>query len=415
MQYVYICGAVSEEICEQRQMSVAGNKFSLNMAKALDAQCEGNLIFVSTNGVKQEVVDKFGGEIWAGKKMYLARRGRRFVLGDLIQRKNVLTLLRKIHKEHPKEKLVVFVENSPFAAATACAAAKKRIDMACYSITIDTPFTGQFQVRGFHGHVNTWMFMCGRRAMKKFDGLVSFTPDVEKELQVDIPFCPLAIGCNEEPFSRRTCSISEERTAVYAGTLMYYNGTRELLQAFALLGENYQLHIYGYGPMEEEVKAAAQKYGNIIFHGRFDPAQTEQILTQYQLLINPRQIDPAIENFTFPSKLVDYILTGKSVLTTNFKTMPEAYKEFVYVLDDLQVQTIVDSVRRVFADDIELRRQRGRMGVQYVKENQTYGKVAERILTFVHRQHAIEQKGERGRGNTCGILEAQKWEERENR
>jgi len=383
MRYVYICGAVSEEICEQRQMSVAGNKFSLNMAKALDAQCGGDLVFVSTNGVKQEVVDEFGGEIWAGKKMRLARRGRRFVLGDLKQRKSVLTLLRQIQKENPGEKLVVFIENSPFVTATACAAAKKRFDISCYSITIDTPFAGEFKATGFHGRINTWMFLRGRKALKRFDGLISFTPDVKTELQVDLPFCPLAIGCNPKENPGQARPITEEKTAVFAGTLMYYNGIQELLQAFVQLGADYQLHIYGYGPMEDKVKAVAREHSNIVFHGRFNPAQTEQILAQYQLLINPRQIDPAIANFTFPSKLVDYILTGKSVLTSNFKTMPEQYKDFVYVLDDLQVQTIVEGVHRVFAEDMELRRQRGRVGVRYIEENQTHDKIAERILRFV--------------------------------
>lgn len=383
MRYIYICGAVSEEICEQRQMSVAGNKFSLNMAKALDAQCGGKLIFVSTNGVKQDVFDRFGGEIWPGKKLYLARRGRRFVLGDLKQRKSVLALLRQIQKENPGEKLVVFIENSPFVTATACAAAKKRFDISCYSITIDTPFAGEFKATGFHGRINTWMFLRGRKALKRFDGLISFTPDVKNELKIDVPFCPLAIGCSPNGKRSEVVPITEEKTAVFAGTLMYYNGIRELLQAFVQLGPEYQLHIYGYGPMETEVEDAARKYSNIVFHGRFDPAQTEQVLSDYQLLINPREIDPTIENFTFPSKLVDYILTGKSVLTSNFKTMPEEYKDFVYVLEDLQEQTIVEGVRRVFAEDIELRRQRGQLGIRYIKENQTYDKIAERILKFV--------------------------------
>ena len=177
---------------------------------------------------------------------------------------------------------------------------------------------------------------------------------------------------------------------VFAGTLIYYNGIRELLEAFVRLGADYRLHIYGYGPMEDDVKKAAQKYENIIFHGRFNPADTMQILSQYQLLINPRQIDPAIENFTFPSKLVDYILTGKSVLTSNFKTMPAQYKDFVYVLDDLQVQSIMDGVCRVFAEDVQTREARGQAGVRYIKENQTYDRIADRILTFVKTKQTFQ-------------------------
>lgn len=61
---------------------------------------------------------------------------------------------------------------------------------------------------------------------------------------------------------------------VYAGTLIYYNGITEMLNAFADLGEVYQLHIYGYGPLENSVIKMAKTYSNIIYH--VDLTQTEQ-------------------------------------------------------------------------------------------------------------------------------------------
>lgn len=382
MQYVYICGAVSQQMNNASGRSVAGNKFSLNMAKALDDCCGGNLTFISTAAVTQSAVDEFGGAIWPGKKLQLALRGKRFFLAELKLRKSIRQLLKQLRKEHPGEKITLFLENSPFAAATACAAVKKRLDISCYSITIDTPFAGNFRSSGILGRINSWMFRQGIKALHRFDGLISFTEDVKKELQVDIPFCAFAIGCNEEAFPAQLPIITPEKTAVYAGTLIYYNGTRELLQAFAMLGPEYQLHIYGYGPMEQEVRQAAQDYDNIHFHGRFNPEETAQILANYQLLINPRHIDPGIENFTFPSKLVDYILTGKSVLSSDFKTLPPAYREFTYILEDLQPETLAAGVHKVFDDPLTLRQARGQAGIDYIKENQTYSKIAQRLIRF---------------------------------
>ena len=384
VKYIYICNAVSEEMCNYQRSGVAGNKFSLNMAKAFDACCGGDLIFVSVAGVKQEVYDKFGGEIWEGKKLHLARRGRRFVLGDFKQQKKILAILKRVCSEYPNEKITVIIENSSFSVATACAIAKKKWGISCYSITIDTPFTQAFKTTGFHGRINKWMFMQGRRALKSFDGLVSFTPDVMKELNINIPFCQLAIGYDAEKEPQCVMDITSEKSSVFAGTLIYYNGIRELLGAFALLGEDYKLHIYGYGPMVDEVKAETQKHSNIVFHGRFDPSQTDEILSRYQLLINSRLIDPSIENFTFPSKMIDYILTGKSVLSSNFKTLPEEYKDFVYILEGVQEQAIADAVRRIFDEDIESRKQRGQLGIRYIKENQTYEKIAKKIFDFVN-------------------------------
>ena len=126
MQYVYICGAVSEKLNNLLGQSVAGNKFSLNMAKALDECCGGNLMFLSTATVPKGIADAHAGEIWPGKRFYIASRGKRFFLAELKLRRSILRLLKQVCKTHPSEKITVFLENSPFAAATACAAFKKK-------------------------------------------------------------------------------------------------------------------------------------------------------------------------------------------------------------------------------------------------------------------------------------------------
>ncbi len=382
MQYVYICNAISEKLNNELGQSVAGNKFSLNMAKALDMHCDGMLTFVSTAMICPESVKKYGGEIWPGKKMQFAARGKRFFLSELKLRKSIMQILSQVHKAHPGEKITVFMENSPFAAATACVACKKWMDISCYSVTIDTPFAGNFREVGLRGRINGWMFRRGIKALRHFDGLISFTKDVKDELEVELPFCPLAIGCQPSRIPEKLPELTTEKTAVYAGTLIYYNGIRELLEAFRILGPEYKLHIYGYGPMEEEVRQAARAHENIVFHGRFAPEETERVLSQYELLINPRLIDPGIENFTFPSKLVDYILMGKSVLSSDFKTLPTSYRDFVYLLEDMKPETLAQGVKCVFADTPAERKGKAAMGIQYIKENQTYDIIAERMVMF---------------------------------
>ena len=130
MKYIYVCGAVSEELCDRQKMSVAGNKFSLNMAKALDRCCNGELLVISTTWIPELQGEKLESEIWPGKKRLVARRGKHFVLCELKLRKSVIDILKQIHKESPDEKIVLFLENAPFAAATACVALKKKLKIA---------------------------------------------------------------------------------------------------------------------------------------------------------------------------------------------------------------------------------------------------------------------------------------------
>lgn len=156
---------------------------------------------------------------------------------------------REIKKN--KDNYTVIIENSPAGVAMCCTALKKLYKVPVYSITIDTPFTASLSHDGVLGKINCWKFRLGQKQLKHFNGIISFTKEVCKQLNIDIPCLEFAIGCEEKniPLDNDGFEVNEHypRKIVYAGTLIYYNGITEMLNAFADLGEAYQLHIYGYG------------------------------------------------------------------------------------------------------------------------------------------------------------------------
>lgn len=101
------------------------------------------------------------------------------------------------------------------------------------------------------------------------------------------------------------------------------------------------------------------------------------------MLINPRMLDPYIENFTFPSKLVDYVISGKNVLSSKFKTLPKEYEDFLYLLDSVSKESICSSVESVFREPKEKRKRRIKAGISFIREHQTYNKIAEKLLHFM--------------------------------
>ena len=63
MKYIYICRAVPEAVCNFKKLSVAGNRFSLNMAKALNNVCGDNVRFISLSHVERRcMLMKYGME-----------------------------------------------------------------------------------------------------------------------------------------------------------------------------------------------------------------------------------------------------------------------------------------------------------------------------------------------------------------
>ncbi len=384
MHYIYISGAIPDGLNDALGWSVAGNKFSINMARAIDGLTGGSLSFISTAALP-ESIDASVLEIWQGKPLLIAKRGKRFLFSELKLRRSIKKLLRHISTDHKGEEIAVIIENSPFAAATASSTLKKRLGLRLYSITIDTPFTRAFSASSIAGKINKTLFNLGNRALKKFDGIISFTEDVKEDLRIDIPFCPFLIGMEEKDIPEKLMPINAGHNAVYAGTLIYYNGIKELVGAYSMLGEDYKLDIYGYGPLEDFVKESAEKYPNISFKGRFSPGDTKQILSKYDLLINPRLIDSSIENYTFPSKLIDYMLSGKSVISSAFKTLPDEYKEFIYIFEDMTPEKMASDIRILYSDTLEARQKKATVAVEYLKKHQTYKKQAEKILEFIKK------------------------------
>ena len=387
MKYVYVSNAVPERVCNHKKSSVAGNKFSINMARALNKMSGDSVEFISLSQVEKDLLDELNAhEIWDGKKYQQIKRGKHFLISEFAQAFRLFYYIKKLTKNR-KEDYTVIIENSPMGAALCCATLKKIYKIPVYSITIDTPFTASLSSKGILGRINFWKFWVGQRQLKHFNGIVSFTKDVCNELEINIPCFEFAIGCEEKniPLNTTEFDISDDypRKVVYAGTLIYYNGIIEMLDAFADLGEEYQLHLYGYGPLENLVIEKAKTYSNIIYHGRFDPDRTKEILTGADLLINPRVLDPYIENFTFPSKLVDYIISGKNVLSSKFKTLPEEYEEFLYLMDAVSKENICNGVKAVFSESKEKRKRRIKEGITFIRNYQTYDRIAENLICFM--------------------------------
>ncbi len=386
MKLIYICGATPEKINDRRGDSVAGNKFSLQLAKALDVQCGGALELISLVGISNEELGEDGDRVWDNKKGTFLKKGTLFWFSEILQGWRLFFHIARKRHESP----ILLLENAPCSAAVVCVWLKWIFGIHCYSVLIDTPFTRAFQPTSLAAKIQYYRFRMGHRLLGHFSGLITFTKDVLYALNINIPCHEFAIGCSQQQIDAAQTAIRhddslqmQEKSVVYAGTLIYYNGIKELIDAFRLLDSSFQLHVYGYGPMEDLVKDAAAECNNITFHGRFDPNQTSRILCNYEVLINPRRIDPSIENFTFPSKLIDYLLTKKSVLTTRFKTLPVAYQEFLYTIEELSAEGIAKAVQMVFNVPKNEREAAAQRGFDYVTENQNYTRIASDILEFV--------------------------------
>lgn len=177
---------------------------------------------------------------------------------------------------------------------------------------------------------------------------------------------------------------SSMRVCMYTGLLDRKYGISDLVQAFinATL-ENTELHIYGDGEYAVELREIARQHQSIKYYGAVLSSYVVQEQKKATLLINPRPTYAEYTRYSFPSKNMEYMVSGTPVLTTDLPGMPSEYREYVYLFREETVDGYCNSLKEVLGlSDSELR-QKGMKARKFVlncKNNITQAQKVMRIL-----------------------------------
>lgn len=258
------------------------------------------------------------------------------------------------------------------------------------SFTIDTHFTPSNKFAGIFGWYAKTFFSLGHRILQHFSGIIVLNKAAVVKLRLRIPYLVVKIGYDQEAYNvecreqKHTISSRPPFNIVYAGTLIDYNGIITLAKAFELLDrEKYLLHVYGSGPLEREIVQYCHVNSNIVFHGLVDNIQVLKVFSEADLLINPRVTSASVCDFTFPSKLTEYILSGRPVLTTNFSSLPEEYKKFVFLIEDETPEGFRRAIEFVFVEEALWRIERCKDGMNYIHQHQSWEKIGKDVCKFI--------------------------------
>jgi hypothetical protein len=102
----------------------------------------------------------------------------------------------------------------------------------------------------------------------------------------------------------------------YFGSLADHAGVRPLVETVLTTEVLASLEICGYGKFDSKLGALAAESGRIKFHGLLTPDSCLSFGRSCDVLVNPRPASYGNEN-NFSSKLFDYALAGRAILTSN--------------------------------------------------------------------------------------------------
>lgn len=167
--------------------------------------------------------------------------------------------------------------------------------------------------------------------VRKYDKVVTLSSETQKYL---LPHqeCVTVNGCidysqfanMQRPSKKETVNIT------YTGLVSRVTGVDLLLRAFEILSEpHYRLVICGQGEeLKDEINEASKRDLRIQYKGYLSHDDYLKVLEDADVLVNPRNMNLPENKNNFPSKVLEYIATGRPVVSTKFVDWKE-YNQFV--------------------------------------------------------------------------------------
>ena len=191
------------------------------------------------------------------------------------------------------------------------------------------------------------------RLMNSFDSYVFLTDEMKEVVDakgkdytvieglVDVEAVELK-NTHQDKYPAKVC--------MYAGRIQKIYGIKYLTEAFIKADiANTELHIYGDGDFKEELLNICKTNDKVKYFGvkQNDEVVSEQL--KATLLINPRPTDEEYTKYSFPSKNMEYMVSGTPILTTKLPGMPKEYYPYVYLIEEETVGGLANTLTQTLS------------------------------------------------------------------
>lgn len=176
----------------------------------------------------------------------------------------------------------------------------------------------------------------------------------------------------------------EKTTVMYSGVLDLRYGIPELLDAMELLGDSYELWLTGAGNAVPLIRERAEADSRIKFYG-YLPSRQDLLNQQAQatMLINPRRDTEEASKYCFPSKLFEYMASGRPTISCFLAGIPEEYHSYLVELPTVTPQQIAQTIEKVARMPQQEQKALGDSARKFVLEQKNKYAQSKKMVLFV--------------------------------
>ena len=222
------------------------------------------------------------------------------------------------------------------------------------------------------------------RCLERVDRFVLLTEQMHEPLKVGSrPWMLMEGICAAErpaPYEGK-----QEKAILYAGTLHYQFGIKNLLDAFEQITDpEVKLWICGGGEAETEIRTLCEKDPRVTFYGFVNQSEVAELRSRAAVLVNPRTNEGEYTKYSFPSKTMEYMASGKPVVMYRLDGIPAEYDPYLYYVPDDSVQALADTLRYVL-DHPEEAGEKAQRAQNFVLENKNRRVQGRRLAEFLQK------------------------------
>ncbi len=222
---------------------------------------------------------------------------------------------------------------------------------------------------------------------KSYDFYILFTKEMNNLVNPNKKPYLVMEGIYNNKLVVEDVSLKEKKQAImYAGTLSFEYGVKNLIDAFELIDEEeIELWLFGDGDMKEYISKICQRNNKVKYFGFKPHNEVFEYEKKAKLLINTRNPDDDYTKYSFPSKTFEYMLSGTPFLTTKLSGIPVEYYKYIFTLEDNEVESIRQKINEILKlPQVEL----NEMGVRaqkFILDNKNSLVQAEKIINSIEQ------------------------------
>ena len=285
--------------------------------------------------------------------------------------------------------IVVYSPHTPFLEA-ACYAKKKDSRIRVCLIVPDLPQymnlakTGR-RVYDFFKKIDIKRFY---ELKKHVDCFVLLTEAMKDVLEVGKrPYIVVEGICDDvglSVVSKKT--ESTYKNIVYAGKLNESSGVLNLIEAFKQISSNdIRLIICGNGVLRNEIIKQSIIDKRIQFKGQISMQDAKIYIKNAAVLVNPRQNNEEYTKYSFPSKNIDYLMSGNPVVSYRLDGIPNIYEKFLYYVPETSIDSLSGVIQKVLKTSKIETEAKSKAAFQYLSQMRNSDAVVKKILCMFRK------------------------------